>query len=42
LGADGIYLAPFVEEGQTSSKAMWSQLMQTFQGNFIGFAIFIN
>lgn len=42
LWAHGAGLAPFVERGACTRQETWNRLLQTFQGQFIGFAVWFN
>jgi hypothetical protein len=38
----GAPMVKFLEKGPIATKAEWEQLTRTFQGNFIGFAVWAN
>lgn len=42
LWAHGAGVTPFVERGLCTRQETWNRLMQTFQGQFIGFAVWFN
>lgn len=42
LWVQGSAAIPYLEEGNLSSKDTWSRITRIFQGNFIGFAIWVN
>lgn len=42
LWVHGAGVAPFVERGLCTRQETWDRLMQTFQGQFIGFAVWFN
>lgn len=42
LWVQGSAAAPYLEEGQTTTKETWTRLMRVFEGDFIGFAIWFN
>jgi len=42
LWVQGSAAAPYLEEGQLTTKETWTRLMRVFQGDFIGFAIWFN
>jgi hypothetical protein len=42
LWVQGSAAAPYLEKGPITSPEVWQRLQRTFQGNFIGFAIWFN
>ncbi len=42
LWVQGSAAAPYLEEGQITTKETWTRLMRVFEGDFIGFAIWFN
>lgn len=38
----GAAAAPYLQEGERTSQATWTRLMQTFQGRFLLFAVWFN
>lgn len=42
LWIQGSGVVPFLEQGEVTSAETWSRFQRIFQGNFIGFAIWIN
>jgi hypothetical protein len=42
LWLQGSAAIPYLEEGNLSSRETWTRITRVFQGNFIGFAIWVN
>jgi hypothetical protein len=42
LWFQGSAAAPYLEQGELTQRETWDRLQRTFQGNFIGFAIWFN
>lgn len=42
LWAQGSGMVPFLEKGEVTSDETWGRFQSIFQGNFIGFAVWIN
>ena len=38
----GSAVFPYLEEGECSTRETWRRITRTFQGNFIGFAVWVN
>lgn len=42
LWVQGSAAAPFLEQGELTTPETWQRLERIFQGDFIGFAIWLN
>ncbi len=42
LWIHGSAVVPYLEEGELTSPETWDRFQQTFRGNFVGFAIWVN
>jgi hypothetical protein len=42
LWVQGSAAAPYLEKGAITSPEVWQRLQRTFQGNFVGFAVWFN
>lgn len=42
LWVQGTAAAPYLEKGETTTPETWSQVVDVFRGNFIGFAVWFN